>query len=259
MPASGASGGAAPSDAASSEAASYPQPATTTALLDADGSAQRRSRGGGRTHFVDARMDAAEAPGLDGPYVEASSLQVVQQHKATADQQVCHERGHYAAAHAADGASSLDVPNVGAGLHAVQQHCAAAGHHVLSPDAASPDFNGSSTLDTAASKGGPAPSTPPSKVTPSSCRPSPLTPSRRSTRHGVGADGFAVTDEDSLTKAMRRKAASNLDTSGNLPVYGLAPFMVVASAIGGPRPLYGGVYTVGEFGQGVYYPTWVAA
>jgi hypothetical protein len=31
----------------------------------------------------------------------------------------------------------------------------------------------------------------------------------------VGADGFAVTDEDSLTKAMRRKAASNLDTSGN--------------------------------------------
>jgi hypothetical protein len=31
----------------------------------------------------------------------------------------------------------------------------------------------------------------------------------------VGADGCEATDEDSLAKAMRRKAASNLDTSGN--------------------------------------------
>jgi hypothetical protein len=43
----------------------------------------------------------------------------------------------------------------------------------------------------------------------------PTTPSRRSTRHGLGADGCEATDEDSLAKAMRRKAASNLDTSGN--------------------------------------------
>jgi hypothetical protein len=35
--------------------------------------------------------------------------------------------------------------------------------------------------------------------------------------------------------------------------------MVATSAIGGPRPLYGDVYTIGEFGQAVYYPTWVAA
>jgi hypothetical protein len=32
----------------------------------------------------------------------------------------------------------------------------------------------------------------------------------------VGVDGSAATDEDSLSKAMRRKAASNLDSSGNI-------------------------------------------
>jgi hypothetical protein len=35
--------------------------------------------------------------------------------------------------------------------------------------------------------------------------------------------------------------------------------MVVTSTLGGQRPLYGSVYTVGEYGQGVYFPTWVAA
>jgi hypothetical protein len=40
------------------------------------------------------------------------------------------------------------------------------------------------------------------------------TPSRRSTRHVMGADGSAATDEDSMTKAMRRKAAVNLDDPG---------------------------------------------
>ncbi|KAK1644768.1 hypothetical protein QYE76_062573 [Lolium multiflorum] len=38
-----------------------------------------------------------------------------------------------------------------------------------------------------------------------------LTPTRRSSRHGVAADGASATDEDSMTKAMRRKAAANLD------------------------------------------------
>ena len=38
--------------------------------------------------------------------------------------------------------------------------------------------------------------------------PSPL---RRSGCHSVGVDGTAATDEDSLTKAMRRTAARNLD------------------------------------------------
>jgi hypothetical protein len=30
--------------------------------------------------------------------------------------------------------------------------------------------------------------------------------------------------------------------------------MVASSMIGGQRPLYGGVYTVGEYGKGVYFP-----
>ncbi|KAM0917751.1 hypothetical protein ACQ4PT_009198 [Festuca glaucescens] len=38
------------------------------------------------------------------------------------------------------------------------------------------------------------------------------TPTRRSTRHRVAADGAVATDEDSMAKAMHRKAAANLDT-----------------------------------------------
>jgi hypothetical protein len=30
--------------------------------------------------------------------------------------------------------------------------------------------------------------------------------------------------------------------------------MVAASTLGGPKPLYEGVYTVGEYVQGVYFP-----
>jgi hypothetical protein len=61
-----------------------------------------------------------------------------------------------------------------------------------------------------------------------------------------------------MAKTMRRKAAANLDFSCHLPVYGFAPFMVATSTIGGPRPFYEGVYTVREYGQRVYLPTWVA-
>jgi hypothetical protein len=42
-------------------------------------------------------------------------------------------------------------------------------------------------------------------------------------------------------------------------MYGVALFMVVAPAFGGPRPIYGGVYTIGGNGERFYYPTWVAA
>jgi hypothetical protein len=35
--------------------------------------------------------------------------------------------------------------------------------------------------------------------------------------------------------------------------------MVVTSTFGGSRPLYGGIYTIGEHGEGVYFPTWIAA
>jgi hypothetical protein len=34
--------------------------------------------------------------------------------------------------------------------------------------------------------------------------------------HGFGIDGAAATDEDSLAKAMRRKAETNLDFSGTV-------------------------------------------
>jgi hypothetical protein len=37
---------------------------------------------------------------------------------------------------------------------------------------------------------------------------------RRSMRHGVDASGASVTDEDSMLKAMRRKAERNLDAPG---------------------------------------------
>ena len=40
------------------------------------------------------------------------------------------------------------------------------------------------------------------------------TPIRRSERFGVGLDGASATDEDSLVKAMRRKATRNLDPIG---------------------------------------------
>jgi hypothetical protein len=47
--------------------------------------------------------------------------------------------------------------------------------------------------------------------------------------------------------------------AGNLLVYGFDLFMVVASMIGGPRSLYGVVNMFRGYGEGVYYPTWVAA
>jgi hypothetical protein len=47
--------------------------------------------------------------------------------------------------------------------------------------------------------------------------------------------------------------------AGCVPYYGFPPFMVATQTFEELRPLYGGVYTVGEYGQGVYFPTWVAA
>jgi hypothetical protein len=43
-----------------------------------------------------------------------------------------------------------------------------------------------------------------------------VAPSQWSARHGVGLDGAAATDEDSMAKAMRRKAETNLDFSGTV-------------------------------------------
>ncbi|XP_051179109.1 uncharacterized protein [Lolium perenne] len=111
-------------------------------------------------------------------------------------------------------------------------------------------------------EGGPSSTIPPPK-TPLHGQAGTGTPSRRSMRFGVAADGSSSTDEDSLSKAMRRKAEANLDSPGitecYLPVHGFTPFMVVSSAFGAQRPIYGGVCTVGNYGEGLYYPTWVAA
>jgi hypothetical protein len=58
-----------------------------------------------------------------------------------------------------------------------------------------------------------------SPVRPASPLPMPLVvshapPARRSARHAVAEDGSVATDEDTLHKAMRRKAAINLDCDG---------------------------------------------
>jgi hypothetical protein len=35
--------------------------------------------------------------------------------------------------------------------------------------------------------------------------------------------------------------------------------MVLSSEGGGPRPLYEGLYTIGGYGEGYFFPTWMAA
>jgi hypothetical protein len=57
-------------------------------------------------------------------------------------------------------------------------------------------------------------STPPSSPTGSALKVDFVSPSRRSGRFGVTADGASVTDEDSMQRAMRRKAKINLNYSG---------------------------------------------
>jgi hypothetical protein len=42
-------------------------------------------------------------------------------------------------------------------------------------------------------------------------------------------------------------------------MHGFAPFMVLVAAYGGSRLLYGGVYMIGGYGEGVYYLIWVVA
>jgi hypothetical protein len=47
--------------------------------------------------------------------------------------------------------------------------------------------------------------------------------------------------------------------AGYLPIHRFAPFVVLASEAGEPRPLYGGFYTIGGCGEGYFFPTWMAA
>nr|XP_051206417.1 uncharacterized protein LOC127321418 [Lolium perenne] len=106
-----------------------------------------------------------------------------------------------------------------------------------------------------------SPSPPPAAPQPQPTGPPPaMQPTvRRSGRYAVAEDGAGVTDEDVMQRAMRRKAELNLDTAGHLQMYRYSPFVVTSSADGEPRPIYGGLYTVGGYGEGYFFPTWVAA
>jgi hypothetical protein len=42
-------------------------------------------------------------------------------------------------------------------------------------------------------------------------------------------------------------------------MYHYAPFMVTSSMAREQRPIYGGLYTIGGYGEGYFFPTWVAA
>jgi hypothetical protein len=86
-----------------------------------------------------------------------------------------------------------------------------------------------------------------------------VTPTQRSGRYGAAADGATVTDEDSMHRAMRRKAELNLDYSGNLQMYMHSPSMVTASLHGGPRSLFGGLYTPGGYGERHVFVAWMVA
>jgi hypothetical protein len=46
---------------------------------------------------------------------------------------------------------------------------------------------------------------------------------------------------------------------GNLQMYQYAPFVVTSSADGESRPIYGGLHTVGCYGEEYFFSTWVAA
>jgi hypothetical protein len=86
-----------------------------------------------------------------------------------------------------------------------------------------------------------------------------VTPTRRSGRYDAAADGAKVTDEDSMHRAMRRKAELNLDYSGNLQMYGHSPSMVIASPHRGPRSLFGGLYAPRGYSERPVFAAWMAA
>jgi hypothetical protein len=41
-------------------------------------------------------------------------------------------------------------------------------------------------------------------------------------------------------------------------MYRYSPFVVTSSADGASRSIYGGLYTVEDYGEGYFFPTWVA-
>jgi hypothetical protein len=47
--------------------------------------------------------------------------------------------------------------------------------------------------------------------------------------------------------------------AGHLLAYSFTLFMIATSVFRGSRPLYGGIFAVEEYDQGVYFPIWMAA
>nr|XP_051206507.1 uncharacterized protein LOC127321523 [Lolium perenne] len=121
----------------------------------------------------------------------------------------------------------------------------------------SPCSSAASEMSSSASSAAASPPPSPKSVVPPRQQPPAI--HRRSSRHAMEADGAKATDEDTMTKAMRRKAAINLDPCGYLQVHRFAPFVVFASTSRESRPLYGGIYTIGGCGEGYFFPTWMAA
>jgi hypothetical protein len=46
--------------------------------------------------------------------------------------------------------------------------------------------------------------------------------------------------------------------AGYLQMYQYSPFVVTFSAGGESRPVYGDLYTVEDYNEGYFFPTWVA-
>jgi hypothetical protein len=59
-----------------------------------------------------------------------------------------------------------------------------------------------------------------------------------------------------MTKFLMKKLFS---LTGYLQIYRYSPSVVTSSADGTSPPIYRGLYTVGGYGEGYFFPTWVAA
>jgi hypothetical protein len=63
----------------------------------------------------------------------------------------------------------------------------------------------------------------------------------------------------SLWLCRNDKVFNDKVSSPLLMVYWYTPFMIVSLAGGASKPIYEGLYTVGDYGEGYFFPSWVAA
>ncbi|XP_051208138.1 uncharacterized protein [Lolium perenne] len=72
--------------------------------------------------------------------------------------------------------------------------------------------------------------------------------------------GSSTEKHTGCTRAVKlEQSVEAIQVTGHLQMYMYSPFVVTSSASGEPRPVYGGLYTVGGYGEGYFFPTWVAA